>query len=183
MTLILTINLYAQNTTLKGVIVDETDTPLIGATVQVKGTSTGSITDFDGNYTLVVTGSNAVLQFSYVGYQTLERAVAGKTAINITLKEDAQVLDEVVVTALGIKRSEKALSYNVQQVNADAVTTNKDPNFINSLSGKVAGVNINASSSGVGGVSKVVMRGTKSIMQSSNALYVVDGGSDVLQCK
>ena len=84
----------------------------------------------------------------------MERAVAGKTAINITLKEDAQVLDEVVVTALGIKRSEKALSYNVQQVNADAVTTNKDPNFINSLSGKVAGVNINASSSGVGGVSK-----------------------------
>ena len=158
-----------------GKVVDANNEPLIGVSVLEKGTTNGTITDFDGNYTLVVTGSNAVLQFSYVGYQTLERAVAGKTAINITLKEDAQVLDEVVVTALGIKRSEKALSYNVQQVNADAVTTNKDPNFINSLSGKVAGVNINASSSGVGGVSKVVMRGTKSIMQSSNALYVVDG--------
>lgn len=106
---------------------------MIGVSVLEKGTTNGTITDFDGNYTLVVTGSNAVLQFSYVGYQTLERVVAGKTAINITLKEDAQVLDEVVVTALGIKRSEKALSYNVQQVNADAVTTNKDPNFINSL--------------------------------------------------
>ena len=158
-----------------GKVVDANNEPLIGVSVLEKGTTNGTITDFDGNYTLVVTGSNAVLQFSYVGYQTLERAVAGKTAINITLKEDAQVLDEVVVTALGIKRSEKALSYNVQQVNADAVTTNKDPNFINSLSGKVAGVNINASSSGVGGVSKVVMRGTKSIMQSSNALYVIDG--------
>lgn len=88
---------------------------------------------------------------------------------------DTQQLEEVVVTALGIKRSEKALSYNVQQVNTDAITSNKDANFVNSLSGKVAGVNINASSSGVGGVSKVVMRGTKSIMQSSNALYVIDG--------
>lgn len=81
----------------------------------------------------------------------------------------------MVVTALGIKRAEKALSYNVQQVNTDAVTEHKDANFVNSLNGKVAGVTINASSSGVGGVSKVVMRGTKSIMQSSNALYVVDG--------
>lgn len=115
-----------------GKVVDANNEPLIGVSVLEKGTTNGTITDFDGNYTLVVTGSNAVLQFSYVGYQTLERAVAGKTAINITLKEDAQVLDEVVVTALGIKRSEKALSYNVQQVNADAVTTNKDPNFINS---------------------------------------------------
>ena len=145
-----------------GKVVDANNEPLIGVSVLEKGTTNGTITDFDGNYTLVVTGSNAVLQFSYVGYQTLERAVAGKTAINITLKEDAQVLDEVVVTALGIKRSEKALSYNVQQVNADAVTTNKDPNFINSLSGKVAGVNINASSSGVGGVSKVCLLYTSS---------------------
>ena len=91
------------------------------------------------------------------------------------MQNDTQMIEEVVVTALGIKRSEKALSYNVQQVNTDAITSNKDANFVNSLSGKVAGVNINASSSGVGGVSKVVMRGTKSIMQSSNALYVIDG--------
>ena len=86
---------------------DANNEPLIGVSVLEKGTTNGTITDFDGNYTLVVTGSNAVLQFSYVGYQTQEKAVAGKTAINITLKEDAQVLEEVVVTALGIKRSEK----------------------------------------------------------------------------
>ena len=106
--LMTTVTGFAQNKTVSGIVVDKAGEAVIGASVLVKGTSNGTITDFDGNYTLVVTGSNAVLQFSYVGYQTLERAVAGKTAINITLKEDAQVLDEVVVTALGIKRSEKS---------------------------------------------------------------------------
>lgn len=89
--------------------------------------------------------------------------------------DDTQVIDEVVVTALGIKRATKALSYNVQEVKSDDLLTNKDANFINALSGKVAGVTINSSSSGVGGASKVVMRGAKSIEQSSNALYVIDG--------
>lgn len=164
-----------QQQKITGKVIDSNNEPLIGVSVLEKGTTNGTITDIDGNYTLVITDSKAVLQFSYIGYQTIEKSVDGKSMINVILNEDAKVLDEVVVTALGIKRSEKALSYNVQQVNADAVTSNKDPNFINSLSGKVAGVNINSSSSGVGGVSKVVMRGTKSIMQSSNALYVVDG--------
>lgn len=157
-----------------GKVVDALGQPLIGVTVMEKGTTNGGITDFDGNFSLEVS-DKAVLQFSYVGYKTIEMSVVGKTVLNLTMKEDTEVLDEVVVTALGIKRSEKALSYNVQQVSADDVTTNKDVNFVNSLNGKVAGVNINASSSGVGGVSKVVMRGTKSIMQSSNALYVIDG--------
>lgn len=84
-------------------------------------------------------------------------------------------VDAVVVTALGIKRSEKALSYNVQQVNSEDIVANKDVNFINSLSGKVAGVTINSSSGGVGSASRVVMRGQKSISQTSNALYVIDG--------
>lgn len=157
-----------------GKVVDASGQPLIGVTVMEKGTTNGGITDFDGNFSLEVS-DKAVLQFSYVGYKTIEMSVVGKTVLNLTMKEDTEVLEEVVVTALGIKRSEKALSYNVQQVSADDVTTNKDVNFVNSLNGKVAGVNINASSSGVGGVSKVVMRGTKSIMQSSNALYVIDG--------
>lgn len=163
-----------QTKTLIGRIIDAKGEPLIGVTVIEKGTTNGAITDFDGNYSLSVPDA-AVLQYSYVGYQTVEMSVAGKNVIDITMKEDTEVLEEVVVTALGIKRSEKALSYNVQQVNAEELTRNKDANFINSLSGKVAGVTINASSSGVGGVSKVVMRGTKSIMQSSNALYVIDG--------
>lgn len=91
------------------------------------------------------------------------------------MASDTKQLNEVVVTALGIKREQKALSYNVQQVKSDQLTTIKDANFVNSLSGKVAGVIINSSSSGVGGASKVVMRGTKSIEKSNNALYVIDG--------
>ncbi len=94
---------------------------------------------------------------------------------NIQLSPNVEILNEVVVTALGIKREQKALSYNVQQVKADQLTNIKDANFVNSLNGKVAGVVMNTSSSGVGGASKVVMRGTKSIEQSSNALYVIDG--------
>lgn len=124
---------------------------------------------------MTTTEANPVLVFSYIGYKSQEISATGSASINVLMQNDTQMIEEVVVTALGIKRSEKALSYNVQQVNTDAITSNKDANFVNSLSGKVAGVNINASSSGVGGVSKVVMRGTKSIMQSSNALYVIDG--------
>lgn len=116
-----------------------------------------------------------VLTVSYIGYQAKSIVFNGQEKLVVDLVEDTKTLDEVVVTALGIKRATKALSYNVQQVKTDDVTVNKDVNFINALSGKVAGVNINASSSGVGGASKVVMRGTKSITQSSNALYVIDG--------
>ena len=167
-------NQQGNQRTITGVVSDDMG-PLIGVNVLVKGTTDGCITDMDGNFTLTTTVANPVIVFSYIGYATQEVAVKGNAPINVMMSGDTQLLEEVVVTALGIKRSEKALSYNVQQVNTDAITTNKDANFVNSLSGKVAGVNINASSSGVGGVSKVVMRGTKSIMQSSNALYVIDG--------
>lgn len=167
--------LAQQQQKVTGKVVDANNEPLIGVSVLEKGTTNGTITDFDGKYALEVTNSNAVLQYSYIGYQTVEMSVGSKRVIDLVMKEDAQALEEVVVTALGIKRSEKALSYNVQQVNTSDIASNKDPNFVNALNGKVAGVTINASSSGVGGVSKVVMRGTKSIMQSSNALYVIDG--------
>ena len=110
-----------------------------------------------------------------LGYEPIAQAVGSRTNITFTLRESAVDVDAVVVTALGIKRSEKALSYNVQQVNSEDIVANKDVNFINSLSGKVAGVTINSSSGGVGSASKVVMRGQKSISQSSNALYVIDG--------
>ena len=149
--------------------------PLIGVNVLVKGTNVGAITDMDGNFTLVTTEANPVLQISYIGYTTQEIVVVDNTPLNVKLSSDAQQIEEVVVTALGIKRATKALSYNVQEIKNDDITQNKDANFVNALAGKVAGVNINASSSGVGGISKVVMRGTKSIMQSSNALYVIDG--------
>ncbi|WP_354003113.1 SusC/RagA family TonB-linked outer membrane protein [Coprobacter tertius] len=159
---------------ISGKITDNKGEPIIGASILVKGTTKGTISDLNGNFTIDAAPDQTLI-VSYIGYKSQELPVLDKKSFKIKLLDDTEVLDEVVVTALGIKRSEKALSYNVQQVNADAVTNNKDANFINSLSGKVAGVNINASSSGAGGMSKVVMRGTKSIMQSSNALYVIDG--------
>lgn len=157
-----------------GQVLDDNNEPLIGVNVHVEGTGMGAITDINGNFSLEVP-VESTLNFTYVGCVPQMVKVSDRNTYNVKLTSDAKQLNEVVVTALGIKREQKALSYNVQQVKADQLTEIKDANFINSLSGKVAGVNINSSSSGVGGASKVVMRGTKSIEQSSNALYVIDG--------
>lgn len=164
----------AKSRNISGNVVDAKGEPLIGVTVIEKGTTNGAVTDLDGNYKITTKTATPVLVFSYVGYQTKETH-ATENIVNIVLEDGAQELGEVVVTALGIKRSEKALSYNVQTVGNDAVTTVKSANFMNSLSGKVAGVNINASSAGMGGAARVVMRGPKSISQSNQALYVIDG--------
>lgn len=164
----------ARSRNISGNVVDAKGEPLIGVTVIEKGTTNGAVTDLDGNYKITTKTATPVLVFSYVGYQAKETH-ATENIVNIVLEDGAQELGEVVVTALGIKRSEKALSYNVQKVGNDAVTTVKSANFINSLSGKVAGVNINASSAGMGGAARVVMRGPKSISKSNQALYVIDG--------
>lgn len=166
-----------ESNTVSGTVIDVMGYPIIGAGVIVKGTTVGTGTDLDGNFSfdLPKDVKNPVLEFTCLGYTSQEVTVGSRRVFNITMQDDAIMMEGTVVTALGIKRSEKALSYNVQQVNADALNANKDANFINSLNGKVAGLNINASSSGVGGATKVVMRGTKSISQSSNALYVIDG--------
>lgn len=164
----------AKSRNISGNVVDAKGEPLIGVTVIEKGTTNGAVTDLDGNYKITTKTATPVLVFSYVGYQTKETH-ATENIVNIVLEDGAQELGEVVVTALGIKRSEKVLSYNVQKVGNDAVTTVKSANFMNSLSGKVAGVNINASSAGMGGAARVVMRGPKSISQSNQALYVIDG--------
>ena len=161
--------------TITGQVLDSKGEPLIGVSILVKGTTDGAITDLDGNYKIITKSNNPIIVYSYIGYKTQEVPLKGQTSINITLMDDTQVIDEVVVTALGIKRSEKALSYNVTQVDAESALAVKDANFINSLNGKVAGLNINSSSSGIGGASKVVMRGSRGIEQSSNALYVIDG--------
>ena len=165
----------AQNITITGRVTDQTDMPVMMANVAEAGTTNGTVTDMDGNYTISVP-VGATLEFSFIGYATEKRKVeAGMTTLDIVLREDTQVLDAVVVTALGIKRQEKALSYNAQSVKSDELTRVKDANLINSLSGKIAGVTIQTSSSGVGGAAKVVMRGTKSIEGNNNALYVIDG--------
>ena len=112
---------------------------------------------------------------SYLGYESVKVAADSRTGVEIRMQESSKALDAVVVTALGIKRSEKALSYNVQGVKGEDMNIVKDANFMNSLAGKVAGVSINASAGGVGGATRVVMRGTKSISGNNNALYVIDG--------
>ena len=163
--------------TVRGKVVDPQGQPIVGASVIVRGTTVGVSTDAAGRFKLEVPAPAAsrVLEISYLGYETAHVAVGTRTRFDITLREAASEIEQVVVTALGIRRQEKALSYNVQQVAPSDITMVKDANFMNSLTGKVAGVTINTSSSGVGGASKVVMRGTKSILQSSNALYVIDG--------
>ena len=157
-----------------GTVKDSKGEPLIGVSVLVKGTTNGTVTDMDGRFTLKAP-SGAVLEFSYIGYVSQSVTVTNANALNVILKEDTQALDEVVVTALGIKRAEKALTYNVQQVKGDELTAVKSSNFMSSLAGKAAGVQINNSSAGPGSGVKVVMRGAKSISQNNNALYVIDG--------
>ena len=167
----------AQSKSVSGVVVDAADhEPLIAATVSVKGQAgQGVLTDMDGKFTIKNIKAGAILVVSYVGYTTKEVAVADRAELTIELASAEKQLETVVVTALGIKRSQKALSYNVQEVKNDALTTVKDANFMNSLNGKVAGVNIQRSASGVGGATRVVMRGNKSISGDNNVLYVIDG--------
>ncbi len=157
---------------IKGTVVDTKGEPLIGVNVKVKGSAVGVITDIDGQFSLQASNSEQ-LEFSYVGYTS--KVLKASSGMKVTLQEDNKVLNEIVVTALGIKKEAKALSYNVQEVKGSDIVGVKDANFMNSLAGKVAGVAINSSSSGIGGGVKVVMRGAKSITGNNNALYVIDG--------
>ena len=160
----------------KGMVKDVNGEPLIGVNVKIKGSNVGTITDIDGNFT-IRTKKGDVLEFSYVGYTVQNVTITGNTTLNIVLQEDNAVLDEVVVTALGIKRSDKALSYNVQKLGDAQFMSVKEASVPNALNGKVAGVTISQGASGIGGSTKVVMRGSKSVNAegNNNALYVLDG--------
>lgn len=158
-----------------GQISDSKGIPVIGATVLEKGTTNGTITDFDGNYSLEVASTTSILQYSYIGYVTQEINVGNNTVINVTLVEDTQALEEVVVTALGIKRDKKALGYAVSNVEGGNLSAFSKVNPIEGLSGQVAGLNISTSGSGAGGSAKVTIRGVSSLTGSNEPLYVVDG--------
>lgn len=157
-----------------GRVTDQNGVPLAGVSILVKGSARGTTTDVSGRFVLRIEPGD-VLVASYLGYESVEVAADSRTGVEIRMQESSKALDAVVVTALGIKRSEKALSYNVQGVQGEDMNIVKDANFMNSLAGKVAGVSINASAGGVGGATRVVMRGTKSISGNNNALYVIDG--------
>ena len=172
-----TFGAFAQNgggTSVQGIVKDAVG-PIVGATVITKDGMSGTTTSMDGSFTLTKVKDGDVIVISFIGYQTQEIPYVGQTMLDVTLQEEATALNAVVVTALGIKREEKALSYNVQQVKSDEITTVKDANFMNSLVGKVAGVTINAGAGGAGTSSRVIMRGMKSLEKSNAALYVIDG--------
>lgn len=164
-----------QEIKVSGQIVDETGEPLIGVNVLVKGTTNGVITDLDGNYTLTITEDNPTLQFSYIGYTPQEVAVKGQNVINLTMQTDTQVIDEVVVTALGIKREKKMLGYAVQELKSDELNKTGDPSVTSALQGKVAGLQMNTSSTGLGGSTKITIRGNSSLSDNNQPLWIVDG--------
>ncbi len=161
---------------LVGRILDKKGQPVIGATVMISGSMQGTTSGIDGTFSFPYSDALAqsTLDISFIGYRSLSIPVNNRTMLDITLEEDDQQIEAVVVTALGIKRSERAVSYNVQNLTDDVFKT-RDANMVNSLSGRIAGVTVNASAAGVGGETKVVMRGSKSISGNNNALYVLDG--------
>jgi TonB-dependent SusC/RagA subfamily outer membrane receptor len=167
-------NLIAQEQTVTGTVTDsENGMPLPGVTVLEKGTSNGTSTDFDGNYSLEVP-EDATLVFSMVGFMRQEVPVNGKALVNLELSPDTEALDEVVVTSLGLTREKKSLGYAVTELDSEEVNTVKDYNVASSLVGKVAGLVVNQSS-GVGSGSRVTIRGNNTLTGNNQALVVVDG--------
>jgi TonB-linked SusC/RagA family outer membrane protein len=158
---------------ISGIVVDETGEPLIGVNIKVKETAIGTITDIDGKFNLEVPASS-LIQVSYIGYNS-QQVSTDKQSLKIRLVQDSKKLDEVVVTALGVSRAEKSLGYSVTKVAGSDITEVKSINAVNSLSGKVAGIDVLQSNTGLGGSSKVLIRGNSKISGSSQPLYVVDG--------
>ena len=149
---------------------------IVGATVQIQGTTRGTVTDFDGNYSIEIGGPDAVLVFSYIGFKSTEVVVGNQTIIDVALEISEEELTEVIVTALGVERETKALGYSVQAVDGDRFVEARETNVINSLSGRVAGVQITNSTSGIGGSARVTIRGESSVNINANQpLFVVDG--------
>lgn len=172
------ISLYSvdfQESTITGLVTDADGTPLLGATVQVGGTSIGVTTDFDGNYTINVPESGSNLVFSYIGFVTKTVPITGQTKIDVQLAEDASALDEVVVTALGIERNRKTLSYAVSEVKGDQLANQAEADVLRALSGKVAGVNISGSGGAAGSSTNIIIRGNNSATGNNQPLFVVDG--------
>lgn len=158
-----------------GKVTDASGEALIGLTVKVAGTSAATATDIDGNYSIKVPAGGSELEFSYIGYQTVKHPIGGKDKIDIVMRDNTKLLDEVVVTAMGIARKEETLSYSTQTVGGDELTRAKEANLINSLQGKSAGLVITPNSGGAGGASKILLRGNASMLGNNSPLIVIDG--------
>lgn len=169
---------FAQSVTISGAVTEKgSGLPLLGVNVAIEGTTQGTVTDFDGKFTIQADGTkNKNLVFSFLGFKPVTVALTGASQnVNVAMEEDATSLDEVVVTALGIKRESKALGYSLTQVDGDEVSQVKTASAVNSLQGRVAGVNVSTSSSGASGSSRVIIRGASSLTGNNQPLYVVDG--------
>ena len=166
----------AQTVQITGTVTSSEDgQPLPGATVQVKGTTTvGTTTDFQGKYSLSIPSDTKTLLISFVGNETQEIDVNGRKVIDVILKPESKQLDEIVVTALGITREKKSLGYATQEIKGDQVSTVKSDNFINAMSGKLAGVQVTKTTN-IGGSTNIVIRGSTSLTGNNQALFVVDG--------
>lgn len=164
----------ADNSTVRGRVVDVSGEPLIGATIREKGGTRGTVTDIEGNFILSVPDS-AVLQVSFVGYESIEVSVGGRKTLEIQLRENTVMLDNVIITALGLEKKEASLAYSIQKVKGEELTRMKEVNMITALAGKAAGVQINKNSSGIGGSAKVSLRGIRSASGDNQPLCVIDG--------
>ena len=172
--------LITQNTQqtkkITGKVVDTTGEPIIGASILVKGTNTGTITNMDGNFSIDAAVGNT-LQISFVGYQTLEVKVTSASTYNIALQDSAEELSEIVVTAMGIRKDKKALGYTVSDINSEELMKNKQTNVINSLAGKIPGVNVTQAGGAAGAGANIIIRGGNSASEGrdNQPLFIVDG--------
>lgn len=164
---------FAQEKTVTGMVTDATGS-LPGVSVMVKGTTKGTGTDFDGKYSITAKTGD-VISFSYMGYKAVEKTVGSSNTINVTMVEDANTLDEIVITGLGISKKEKAIGYAVQTVDGDKVNQAKEVNLVNSLQGRLSGVQIQGTASALGGSSRITIRGSNSFLGNNQPLFIVDG--------
>jgi|TARA_B110000238_G_scaffold77805_1_gene85739 TonB-linked SusC/RagA family outer membrane protein len=164
---------FAQEKTISGVVSDSSGS-LPGVSVMIKGTAKGTGTDFDGKYSIIAKVGD-ILSFSYMGYKAIEKTVGSSNTINATLLEDANTLDEIVITGLGISKKEKAIGYAVQTVDGDKVNQAKEVNLVNSLQGRLSGVQIQGTASALGGSSRITIRGSNSFLGNNQPLFIVDG--------
>ncbi|MEZ4829363.1 MAG: SusC/RagA family TonB-linked outer membrane protein [Bacteroidia bacterium] len=161
--------------TVTGTVTDADGQPLVGATVRAKGVNKGALTDERGRFSITVPDDVNTLLVSYIGFETMEVALNGRTDVSVALITSDAALDEVVITALGIKKDAKKLGYATTNVDAEAISVNRTPNFMNALQGKVAGVNISGLGTGPAGTSKIRIRGQSSISGQNNPLIVING--------
>jgi TonB-linked SusC/RagA family outer membrane protein len=165
---------YAQTVTLKGKVTDEKGEPIAGASVRIKNTSTGSVTNASGLFGLNYTGQGTLV-VTAIGFTGKEVKLTGQAQVNVALAEDNKVLNEVVVTALGIKRDKRILTYSSQEIKGESLTQSKEPNLVNAIAGKVAGVQVTSSSGTPGSSARIVIRGGSSFYGSNEPLMVIDG--------